>query len=248
MKIPTANPLWFIAAGIALWVNAVEASESPNYRLTQHRIVSGVGACASSNFLEKGRVVGLSAAGSAASPNFILKLEADSPPRPPGGSGIPIEVRGTVDDDEATVSVRAKNTVQAVVSPDGNWRAASVRLAEGPNTITATARNAGGLETTRSVRVIVDTIPPAPPTLRSVTTPTAQTSQTLSGTKEAETEIWLNGLRIVPLNPQTSWNYIHSPHRGSIRSTCGRRTGPVIGVPLSGDRSFLTGLHLPLPS
>ena len=49
--------------------------------------------------------------------------------------------------------------------------------------------------------------PPSPPTLSPVTTPTAQTPQTISGTKPAYTSILNNGAEIVPRDTSTTWFY-----------------------------------------
>ena len=48
---------------------------------------------------------------------------------------------------------------------------------------------------------------PAIPTLNSVTTPTSVATQTISGTKEMNTSIWLNGAQIVELDSSTTWSY-----------------------------------------
>lgn len=48
---------------------------------------------------------------------------------------------------------------------------------------------------------------PAAPTLNLVTTPTNLASQTISGTKEANTSIWLNDTQIIELNRATKWDY-----------------------------------------
>ena len=47
---------------------------------------------------------------------------------------------------------------------------------------------------------INDITPPAQPTLNTVTSPTNISSQTLSGTNEVDTSIWINGVEILPIN------------------------------------------------
>jgi len=67
----------------------------------------------------------------------------------------PTTVTGTVDDDTATVTI---NSVQAAVV-NGTFSAA-LPLAEGPNTITASAASTNGAVGTASVEVTLDTTPP----------------------------------------------------------------------------------------
>lgn len=67
----------------------------------------------------------------------------------------PTTVTGTVDDPDATVTI---NSVQAAVS-NGSFSVA-LPLAEGPNTITASATSANGAIGTSSIEVTLDTTPP----------------------------------------------------------------------------------------
>ncbi|HRY52714.1 MAG TPA: right-handed parallel beta-helix repeat-containing protein [Candidatus Portnoybacteria bacterium] len=53
----------------------------------------------------------------------------------------------------------------------------------------------------------VDTSAPAEPTIDEVSTPTNISSQTISGTKEANTSVWLNGFEIVSLDGGVNWSY-----------------------------------------
>jgi len=50
-------------------------------------------------------------------------------------------------------------------------------------------------------------IPPNVPTLNSVITPTNISTQTLSGTKDIYTSIYINGYEAVPLNNEQVWHY-----------------------------------------
>ena len=54
---------------------------------------------------------------------------------------------------------------------------------------------------------INDISPPAQLTLDTVLSPTNVSPQTLSGTKEANTSIWINGAEVVLLNSSTTWTY-----------------------------------------
>ncbi len=72
-------------------------------------------------------------------------------------AALEVEIRGTVDDRAATVSV---NGVPAPVLANGTW-AATVPLADGDNPITATAADALGNEATAQITVTRDSGPPA---------------------------------------------------------------------------------------
>jgi len=57
--------------------------------------------------------------------------------------------------------------------------------------------------------VIDEETPPNPPTINPVTSPTNDITrtQTLSGTKDRNTSIYINGYERVPLNTSTTWSY-----------------------------------------
>jgi len=48
---------------------------------------------------------------------------------------------------------------------------------------------------------------PNPPTVGSITSPTNVVSQTLRGTKDADTAIYINGYEAVAATPETEWSY-----------------------------------------
>ncbi len=52
-----------------------------------------------------------------------------------------------------------------------------------------------------------DATPPALPTINPVTSPTNSSFQVLSGAKEANSSIWVNGLEVVAINASTTWSY-----------------------------------------
>ncbi|MBE3036968.1 MAG: putative Ig domain-containing protein, partial [Candidatus Atribacteria bacterium] len=54
---------------------------------------------------------------------------------------------------------------------------------------------------------INDITPPAQPTLDVVLSPTNVSPQTLSGTKESNTSIWINGVGAISANSETTWSY-----------------------------------------
>jgi len=80
-------------------------------------------------------------------------------------------------------------------------------LAEGSYQISAQLQDMAGLaSTTETSFFVVDRTPPVAPTINPVTTPTATSTQLLSGGKEADTALLSNGLQIIPLNNQTTWS------------------------------------------
>jgi parallel beta-helix repeat protein len=62
---------------------------------------------------------------------------------------------------------------------------------------------------------INDITPPAQPTLNIITSPTNISSQTLSGTKESNTSIWINGVEVVPLDQFVNWSYSYNLSEGN---------------------------------
>jgi len=62
---------------------------------------------------------------------------------------------------------------------------------------------------------INDIIPPAQPSLNTITSPTKISSQTLSGTKEPNTSIWIDGVKVVPLDSSVNWSYTFNLSEGT---------------------------------
>ena len=62
---------------------------------------------------------------------------------------------------------------------------------------------------------INDITPPAQPTLDTVHSPTNVSSQTLSGTKESNSSIWLNATEVFFLNSSTDWSYVYNLFEGT---------------------------------
>ena len=58
-----------------------------------------------------------------------------------------------------------------------------------------------------SLHFTVDTQPPAAPVVEAVTTPTHNPSQTITGTKEAGTAIYLGDQKVVDFNDEATWQY-----------------------------------------
>jgi len=62
---------------------------------------------------------------------------------------------------------------------------------------------------------INDITPPAQPTLDVVLSPTNVSPQTLSGTKETNTSIWINGVEVIPLDSSVKWSYSFNLSEGT---------------------------------
>ncbi|HBY56672.1 MAG TPA: hypothetical protein DEG96_02235 [Candidatus Atribacteria bacterium] len=61
---------------------------------------------------------------------------------------------------------------------------------------------------------VKDITPPKKPTLNEVITPTNISPQILSGTKEADSSLWINGTEVIPLNSSTEWSYSYNLSEG----------------------------------
>jgi parallel beta-helix repeat protein len=63
--------------------------------------------------------------------------------------------------------------------------------------------------------IINDIAPPAQPILNAVTSPTNISSQILSGTKETNSSVWINGAEVISVNPDTTWSYSYNLSEGT---------------------------------
>ncbi len=142
--------------------------------------------------------------GNVASKSVTVYLDLPAEKKTPRFS---YEVRGTIDDSTAEISV---NGVPATIAA-GEF-SASVPLVSGLNTLDAVARDAAGNVTTDSIRVFVPlpTRFPAMPTVGTVGEPpptvTTLSSLTIGGTKTPGTSIWINGTQVVALDDLTTWS------------------------------------------
>ncbi|MCK5766871.1 MAG: hypothetical protein KAH35_00650, partial [Candidatus Atribacteria bacterium] len=59
-----------------------------------------------------------------------------------------------------------------------------------------------------------DVTPPSKPTLDAVTSPTNISTQILSGTKESNSSIWINGTEAVAINSSTNWSFNYNLSEG----------------------------------
>lgn len=109
---------------------------------------------------------------------------------------------------EANTSIWINGVEVISINPDTIW-SYIFDLSEGTNNISITSRDEAGNESASvtTTTIILDTDAPVAPTLDAVVSPTNVSLQTLFGTKETNTSIWINSLEVVPINPGTTWNY-----------------------------------------
>src|SRR5680860_1173541 len=89
-------------------------------------------------------------------------------------------------------------------------------LSEGENNISITSKDSAGNENGAvTVKIILDATSPTIPTLNEVITPTNISSQILSGAKEINSSIWINGVEVVFLNSSTVWSYSYNFSEGN---------------------------------
>ena len=87
------------------------------------------------------------------------------------------------------------------------WTVSDVLLNEGKNIFSIYAKNmAGDKSAELSLTILLDTTPPAKPT---VTSPLSTTTSDyrLTGNKDANSSIFYNGVEVIPVNSNTTWLY-----------------------------------------
>jgi len=168
--------------------------------ITHEDMAAGGGLVGSGNPMSAITVIGQPTGGLATNGTFTLIGGSPTPTKLPAGTQ-PISVEGTIDDTAASVVV---NGVVAILTA-GTFRADGIQLVEGTNTITATATDPAGNSASHSITVVVDTQPPARPTVAGTPPVTTTPSYTLTGTKTPGTSIWVNNVEVVPLGDATSW-------------------------------------------
>ena len=87
-------------------------------------------------------------------------------------------------------------------------------LAEDSYSAGIDAIDLAGNTTSKSISFTYDGTPPDAPTLNPVQSPTHLDHQTLSGSKDAQTSVWINGLQVVPLDNETIWSFEFSLAEG----------------------------------
>ncbi|GAG81560.1 unnamed protein product, partial [marine sediment metagenome] len=111
---------------------------------------------------------------------------------------------------ETNTSIRINNLEEVPINPSTNWTY-DFNLSEGENNISITSQDSAGNESDEATaKIILDTISPTVPALNEVITPTNISIQVLSGSKETDSSIWLNGTEVVPLDSSTEWSYSYN--------------------------------------
>ncbi|MGB6606590.1 MAG: right-handed parallel beta-helix repeat-containing protein [Atribacterota bacterium] len=135
---------------------------------------------------------------------------------------------------EATTSILINNTVVIPVNSSTTWTY-DFNLSEGENNISITSKDSAGNESSKAtIKIILDSILPTTPTLNEVITPTNISIQALSGTKETNSSIWINGVEVVSLNLSTVWSYSYNFSEGNnnisvtSRDTVGNESSAVL--------------------
>ncbi|MCK4389375.1 MAG: DUF5011 domain-containing protein, partial [Desulfobacterales bacterium] len=130
-----------------------------------------------------------------------------------GDSDVTIEVGATYEDAGATAADNYDGDLSPNIVTTSDVNANVVGTYHVTYDVSDGSGNAAA-QVVRSVHV-VDTTPPDAPTLDPVTSPTNVSPQTISGTKEANTSVWLNESEIVALDADTTWSYELSLNEGT---------------------------------
>ncbi|PIW11448.1 MAG: hypothetical protein COW35_06880, partial [Candidatus Infernicultor aquiphilus] len=132
-------------------------------------------------------------------PNQPTTNEVSSP------TNISTQILSGTKDANTSIWINEIEVVSLNISTDWSY---SLPLIEGENNLSITSRDISGNESTAIIaNIILDTVPPEVLTLNLVTSPTNISLQILTGTKEANSSIWINGTEAVPLNSSTDWSY-----------------------------------------
>jgi len=116
---------------------------------------------------------------------------------------------------ETNSSIWINNLEVVPINTSTNWTY-DFNLSEGENNISITSQDSAGNESDEATaKIILDIISPTVPALNEVVTPTNISIQILSGSKEADSSIWLNGTEVVPLDSSTEWSYSYNLSEGT---------------------------------
>ncbi len=116
---------------------------------------------------------------------------------------------------ESNTSIWINGVEVVPLDPSVNW-SYSYNLSEGTNDISITSWDAAGNESTPiTTTIILDTSAPEAPTLDAVTSPTSISLQILSGNKETNSSIWINGTEVISINSNIAWSYTFDLFEGN---------------------------------
>jgi hypothetical protein len=116
---------------------------------------------------------------------------------------------------ESNTSIWINGVEVISVNSNTTW-SYSFNLSEGENNISIISKDTAGNESTEIyTTIILDISAPTIPGIDTITSPTNISPQILSGTKETNTSIWINGVKVVPLNSSTDWSYPYNLSEGA---------------------------------
>jgi len=111
---------------------------------------------------------------------------------------------------ESNTSIWINGVEVISVNSDTTW-SYSYNLSEGENSISITSKDSGGNESNEINTIItLDTTAPTIPSMVTVASPTNISTQILSGTKEANSSIWINGTEVISINSSTNWSHSYN--------------------------------------
>jgi fibronectin type 3 domain-containing protein len=149
-----------------------------------------------------------------------------SPPPPPGilaypslTNSDPQQISGSRSEDTATVILGLNGGAAGSADsyPTGtSWQGSLSGFVEGVNTVTAVARDeAGNTSAPVSVEIVYDITPPSVPTVDSFVSPTNEPVITLSGSKVADSYLYIDGSLTSAAFSGVSWSQALTLKEGS---------------------------------
>jgi parallel beta-helix repeat protein len=134
---------------------------------------------------------------------------------------------------EPNTSIWINGVEVVLLDPSTDW-SHPFNLSEGTNNISITSWDAAGNESAPiTTTIILDTSAPGAPTLDAVVSPTNVTPQILSGTKDTNSSILINGAEIISVNSFVNWSYSYNLTEGNnnisitSRDAAGNESSPV---------------------
>ncbi|MBI2412063.1 MAG: hypothetical protein HYV24_02490 [Deltaproteobacteria bacterium] len=123
---------------------------------------------------------------------------------------------GTRGADTASIIVTSSaGTVGTVAYPSAStWSAGISGLVEGFNTINVYALDSAGNQSGATAVIAVDTTPPAPPVMDAISSPTVSSVLALTGSKETNSFIYVNGVKAPAQYVANAWTYTVSLNEG----------------------------------
>jgi len=116
---------------------------------------------------------------------------------------------------ESNTSIWFNGTEVISANSETNW-SYDFELTEGENSVSIISKDIIGNESSEiNTTIILDISAPATPSLEPVISPTNFSSQTLSGTKEANSSILINDTEVVSNNASIDWSYSYNFSEGT---------------------------------